>query len=242
MDDDALRMKEAFLEAYPRYVVRILNERGIELTELVADAIVDGSSTLDGLLQRLVDTPMDEQRHSPLELFRESLRPVDRALALSGVPAPAIDEAHRRLHSWDVYTLCPGSSQALGPSAHDAHLRWGIGKAMAVGAFTRRTAPDRPMVALLCREGDREHLDGSLLAAGYRSVDGVEDGAVLALVDIDVNSDVVSEMVGLGIRVIAYGDQVTDISTVGLRAAGVWKVVPRSTVLTSIGAIVPIIG
>ncbi|MCZ7532329.1 MAG: hypothetical protein M5U23_02780 [Acidimicrobiia bacterium] len=242
MDDDALQMKEAFVEAYPQYVVRILNERGIELTELVADAIVDGSSTLDGLLQSLVDTPLDQQRNSPLELFRESLRPVDRALAISGVPRPPIDEAHRSLHPWDIYALCPGSSQALGDSAHDAHLRWGIRKAMTFGAFSQPVVPDLPAVVLLCREDDREHLAGSLREAGYRSIDGTEDRVVFALVDIDVEPDVMSEMLESRVRIVAYGDEVTDLTTVELKAAGVWKVVTRSTVLTSLETIVPMIG
>lgn len=242
MDDDASALREAFVSAYPRYVARILTERGIGMNELVADAIVDGSSVLDGLLEELVVTPLDEQRRSPLELFRESLRPVDRALALSGIPRPPIDDTHRRLHPWDVYALCPGSSKALGESAHDAHLRWGIGKAMILGAFSQRVAPDRPAVALLCRQGDREHLDDSLREAGYRRVDSVEDGVVFALVDIDVDLDVVLEVMAFGVRVVAYGDEVNDLMIVGLKAAGAWKVVPRSTVLTSLEMIVPTIG
>ncbi len=244
MDDDSLALKEAFVVAYPRYVARILTERGIEVSELIADAIVDGTSVLDGLLGKLIDTPLHEQRHSPLELFRESLRPVDLALATSGVPRPAIDGARRELHPWDAYVLCPGSSTVLGASAHDAHLRWGIRKAMVAGAYSQQVVPDRPAVALLCREDDREHLGASLREAGYRPTNSVEDGSVFALVDIDIDSDSdgVSAAMESGVRVIAYGDQVTDLTTTGLRAAGVWKVIPRSTVLTRLGTIVPIIG
>lgn len=241
MDDEARALKEAFVAAYPRYVARILIERGVEVSELIADAIVDGTAALDGLLAQLIDTPMTEQRHSPLELFRESLRPVDLALAASGVPRPTIDGAQRRLHPWDAYALCPGSSQALGESAHDAHLCWGIRKAMVVGAFSQQVAPDRPMVALLCREDDRDHLSVSLRAAGYRPTDGMEDELVFALVDVDNKPDVVSGLVESGVRVVAYGDQITDMTTIGLKASGVWKIVPRSSVLTRLDTIVPII-
>ncbi len=242
MDVDARALREAFVVAYPLYVARILAERGIEMSELVADAVVDGVSVLDGLLAQLADTPFHEQRHSPLELFRESLRPVDRALALSGVPSPTIDDAHRSFHSWDIYDLCPGSSKALGPEAHDAHLRWGVSKALAFGEFPQGVVPEPPAVGLLCRSDDREHLGNSLRQAGYRPTGTVEEGLAFALVDLDGNPDVVAEMLESGVRVIAYGDEITDLTAIGLRAAGVWKIVRRSTVLTSLHTVVPVLG
>lgn len=246
MDDEAGALKDAFVVAYPQYVARLLVERGIEIGEVLADAIVEGTAVLDGLLTTLLDTPPLQQRHSPLELFREALRPVDRALTTIGAPRPAVDGDQRRLHPWDGYALSPGSSQVLGTAAHDAHLSWGIRKAMMVGALSSPVPPDQLVVALLCRKEDRDQLTVALRAAGYRTSAEVGEDTTFALVDVDhvdrgTGSDAVQELVRSGVRVVAYGDQITDLVSIGLQASGVWKVVSRSAVLADLSLIVPIV-
>lgn len=243
MDDEARALRDAFVAAYPQYVARLLVERGIEINELLADAIVEGTAVLDGLLTTLLATPPRKQRHSPLELFREALRPVDRALTTIGAPRPADDGVQRRLHPWDGYGLSPGSSQVLGPAAHDAHLSWGIRKAMMVGAWSSPEPPDRPVAVLLCREGDRDQLAVALRAAGYGVSLEVGEGMAYALVDLDerTGSDAVQDLVRSGVRVVAYGDHITDLVSMGLQASGVWKVVARSAVLADLSLIVPMV-
>ena len=142
MPNDRSEIHIAFVDAYPTYVATVLSARGIGVDEILADAIVEGTQVLDGLLTSFDRTPITEQRTSPLELFREALRPVDRALGLVGAPEAVDVPAHHA--AWDRYGLVPGSSQVLGEEAHAAHLRWGVEKARAMAPLVNRSdAADR---------------------------------------------------------------------------------------------------
>jgi len=235
-------LREAFVEAYPLYVASVLHARGIVVDELIADAVVEGASVLDGLLATLESTPTMDQRHSPLELFREALRPIDRALATNGVPIPT-DVKPRTLHPWDAYALSPGSSQMLGERAHEAHLRWGVAKAHALGAFDEQARPLRPGVAVLCDPDDAEAIGRNLDSIGYRWVDSLEDEPLVALIDSSIEGarEAMSAARRSGCRVVAYGP-VTDIEAVGLTAAGVWKTVTKQAVVDDLETVLPMIG
>jgi hypothetical protein len=235
--DDSIR--EAFVEAYPTYVASRLHERGVEVDAFVADAIVEGVSLLDRLLARLEAMPPEDQRQSPLELFREALRPVGQALATAGVPPPPVAARLAQL-PWDVYDLAPGSSQVLGDRARDAHLRWGVTKALHLGAFSESRTTRRPAVLVLCPQADVPLIGASLDELGYRWAESIDDQPVVALVDMGMPDAgaAVRDAVGSGMRVVAYGD-IDDIQAVGLRAAGAWKVVRRTTVTFDLGSVLP---
>lgn len=234
-------LHDAFIEAYPRYVATVLRQQGVDIDELVADAIVEGVSVLDGLLTRFARVPLIEQSSSPLELFAESLRPIGKALDTAGIQ-PRSATAGLNLHPWDVHGLVPGSSKVLGDRAHSAHLAWGVSKAHALGAFDASSRPIRPGVLVLCRQDDARALDDSIALAGYRWVDSPHDGAVVAIIDdrVDGSDAAVAEAVATGHRVVVYGD-IDDIRRVGLAAAGVWRTVSRSQILHDLEAVIPLI-
>lgn len=234
-------LHEALVEAYPRYVAAVLYQNGIEVDEFLGDAIVEGVAVLDGLLTRFEDVPPSGQMYSPLELFAEALRPVGRALDIAGI-IPKAATAGLALHPWDVHGLVPGSSKVLGDRAHNAHLAWGISKAHALGALSGDNRPAAPGALVLCRSQDVGALEAGLVAAGYRWVDTPHDGAVVALVDVEVpDSDAaVAEAIATGHRVVAYGE-IDDLRTVGLSAAGVWKTASRAQVLDELATLLPAI-
>ena len=156
---------------------------------------------------------------------------MDRALALRGIELPGGEPLG--LAAWDRYHLSPGSSQVLGQAAHDAHLRWAVGKAQAIAPLV-----NRPGVAVL------PHADQSVLeavrAAGFRPTADLDDATVV-LVDADdpAADDALAVAVSTGLRVIAFGDTVDDLSQTGLTAAGVDRVVSRATLLASPREVLP---
>ena len=225
-------LREALVAAYPPYVATVLADRGIEMDELTADAVVEGASVLDGLLTTFEATPYPDQRVSPLELFREALRPIDRALGLRGINPP--ETKTLGVAAWDRYQLSPGSSQVLGPEAHEAHLRWAVGKARAIAPLV-----NRPGAVLLptAAEGD---VAEAIATAGYRLVPDLAS-AVVAVVDLDLpgSEDAIAASVDAELHAVAIGDVVDDLTRVGLRAAGVARVVDRTELVTTPGEVLP---
>ena len=173
MDDQPMSLRTALVAAYPPYVAGWAQSHGVEVDDVVADAVVEGTSVLDGLLSTFEATPPEDQRQSPLELFREALRPVDRALRTLGIPFPR-DGGAIRLATWDDYGLSPGSSQVLGPEAHEAHLRWGVQR---VALMTR--------TGVLLVGDSTGRLRVAVELAGYRQGG---PGDRIAVVDVD-NAD-----------------------------------------------------
>jgi hypothetical protein len=254
MQRDNSELRAAFCEAYPLYVAGVLVGRAVTVDDLIADAIVEGAAILGNLLTDLEGTNPADQRSSPLELFREALRPVDAALATNGVPVPPVDLGHVQVHPWDRYQLSPGSPQLLGERAYDAHVRWGVAKAMAFGALVSPTATEhveggtrrieRPRIRVIGSEADTAHFVGSLAELGYQLVDAGNDRSVVTLVDIDHGeaAKVISDTVATHGRVVVYGDAIDDLQAMAFSAAGVWKVVPRSDILTRLDTVLPAIG
>ena len=205
---------------YPRYVARVLEERGIGMDEVLADAIVEGTSVLDGLLTTLDRTPALEQRTSPLELFREALRPVDHALSVIGVPQGSAGGRPASL-AWDRYDLAPGSSQVLGSDVHEAHMRWAITKAQAIAPMV-----SRPTAQVVAAPADRDRVAAAVEALGYT----VEPEGSVLVIDADLpsaNDTIAAAVAGdsPARRVVAYGRSVDDLRDMALRALGAHVVV-----------------
>ncbi|MGI9585108.1 MAG: hypothetical protein ACR2N7_05910 [Acidimicrobiia bacterium] len=236
MDEATSQLRTALVSVYPTYVARTLNDLGVEMDDVFADAIVEGVSVLDGLLSSFVEQPLERQRHSPLELFGEALRPIDRTLAMSGVPSPVRGSP---VPSWDRYGIAPGSSQVLGPEVHAAHLRWGAEKAVALGAVVLS-----PALYVLCQPADRDDIGAAASEAGYRPV-GVEsaDAAAVVLVDAsldDANASI-THAVAAGKFVVVYKSGLDDLEAVSFRAVGADRVVDRSVLLADFSSLVPIV-
>lgn len=225
-------LREALVAAYPGYVAAVLAERGIDMDELTADAVVEGASVLDGLLTTFQATPYPDQRVSPLELFREALRPIDRALDLRGIDPPQSEALG--VAAWDRYQLSPGSSQVLGSEAHEAHLRWAVGKARAIAPLV-----NRPGAVVLPAAEDADVAE-AVAAAGYRLVQGL-DAAVVAVIDRDLpGSDSAMRAALEGqVHTVVIGDVIDDLDRVGLKAAGVAAVATRAEITATPGEVLP---
>ncbi len=237
MDGEPRTLRSTFVEAYPRYVARLLTGRSVEMVEVVADAVVEGTSVLDELLKTLEATPFQMQRQSPLELFREALRPVGRALDTVGIQLPGVP-AGSAFTAWDTYGLSPASSAELGPEAYEAHLRWGVSKARAMSAPP--SPPQRPPVAVWCAAQDRRMIEEQVASAGY-VVSDRHGQASLAIVDVDTDvfeDDLAAAMQSAG-RTIVYGSAIDDLQQTALRARGVWKIVDRQQILSDLSAVLP---
>jgi len=236
MSEEPIGIRVAFVAAYPRYVAEVLTERGIEIEPVIADGIVIGTGVLDGLLASLEALTPGLAERSPLELFREALRPVDHALGVAGIEPPSIDGYQREVLPWDRYAMSPGSSQQLGSEANEAHLRWGLSKAEAFAA--------QPRAGLRCLDADAPRLLSQLDALGYRvlrlpSAESVSIG----LVDIDGgDSDaVISGLAAAGVLTIAFGVNPDDIEQIRFKALGATVVVPKESLLKDLAPHIPAI-
>lgn len=234
-------LHESFVEAYPTYVARTLESMGITVDEVIADAIVEGAAVLDGMLTTLDRLEPIDQRHSPLELFREALRPVDRALAMGGIPPP--DPSRGRSAAWggatwDRYALAPGSSQMLGHRAHEAHVRWGLAKASALAPMVNRP------YARIVASGDRfEALSSAVTGLGYRTASFDDGPPSVAIIEASVpgSHDAIRRAVIEGAHVVAFGDAIDDLEGAGLRALGAALVVTTNALLRDPHAHLPTI-
>ncbi len=238
MAGEAATLRVTFVKAYPTYVASLLVARGIEVDDVIADAVVEGTSVLDGLLAGLEGTPSGLQHQSPLELFREALGPVDRALRTTGVPPGMAEPGSVSLVAWDTYMLSPASSAALGPEAHDAHLRWGVSKARDMGAIV--STARRPAVVVTCTTHDRQVIEEQITSSGYVVANNASD-ASFALIDTDADtaSADIAYALDMGRRTIVFGDRLDDLERQALRARGVWRIVSRDQALTGLGAVLP---
>jgi len=236
MQEHPVGIREAFVAAYPQYVAAILTERGIEMDSVIADGIVIGTGVLDGLLASLEAMTPGLASRSPLELFREALRPVDRALDVAGVEPPHIEPNQRQLLPWDRYALSPGSSLVLGPTAHEAHIRWGIAKAQAFAA--------QPMAGLRCFDVDARLFLSQLEALGYRvlRLPSTEDVSV-GLVDIDEGDvdPIISDLATAGAFVVAFGADPNDTEQIRYKALGATAVVTKQALLDDLARHIPAI-
>jgi len=239
---DQESIRRSFVDAYPRYVASILASRGIEVDDVLADAIVEGASVLDGLLATLEATALIDQSSSPLELFREALRPIDRALALVGAPLPPPGSGAVRIAPWDRYALSPGSSQVLGQSAKEAHIAWGLGKAQAVARYVDST--QGPTIGLLCTAGDLPALVAEAEALHYRTTVLPSDtGISVAVVCADEpDAEGAVRMMSQRARVVVYGRSIDDLDQARFAALGASFVVDAGRLFGRLSEYVPVIG
>lgn len=229
-------IRSTFVASYPRYVASLLSERGVQVDQIIADGIVEGVAVLDGLLTSLERTAPALQRHSPLELFREALRPVGHALDVSGVSPPARDDQQRSLISWDRYALSPASPQLLGVEAYESHLRWGVAKARAL--------VQTPTVGLLCSEADAEMLISEISTVGYGVLRlPAREPVSVAVVDIahSLADDTIRALAAAGSRVIAFGLDPDDMVEVRTRALGAHAIVSRTAFFSDVSTYLPTI-
>ncbi len=239
MKQDDGELRKAFVEAYPTYVAEAVGALGVQMDAVLADAVIDGVGVLDGLMSHLQETPVLEQRSSPLEIFREALRPIDRALNMLDVPLPSGNPSTRSFAPWDRYGLAPGSSLVLGEAAHEAHLRWGLTKAAAMAASVDTTAG--PALGIFGSLGDREEIVPQAERSSYRTIVLPSDQAVsfvLASADEPGVEGIVRSMAGRS-KVVVFGRQITDLDQIRFMSLGASLTVDRRLVMEDLTAVLP---
>jgi hypothetical protein len=241
MQSETDDVRRSFVDAYPRYVASLLTSRGVEVDDVLADAIVEGAAVLDGLLATLESIDPVHQASSPLELFREALRPIDRALTLLGVPPPQPGSGATRVAPWDRYALSPGSSQVLGARAQEAHIAWGLRKAQALARHHDPT--QAPAIALLVPERDVAGLVAEAEAAHYRTVilPSVRDFAVAVVCADEVDAVSTIREASKRARVIVYGRSVDDLDQIRLTSLGATSVLDAGALLGRLAEHLPAI-
>jgi len=236
MVPEAQRLHTALVSVFPAYTTEVFVDRGYPLDRRSVEAIERATAMLDTELAAVLDLPYDEQRRSPLEVFRTALALVAESLVEDGVmSATPADERNGS----DPHGLAPGSSSALGTDAHNAHMAWGVAKAAAfTGVRSGTPAPS----ALIVVTPDRDEREAIIAAARERGlscraernpasvVAAIEGRTILAAaVDLSHRSarEIISRLTMSGVATVVYGDGIDDLTTTGLMAQGVRTVVGR---------------
>lgn len=250
MVPEAQRLHAAFVSALPAYLTELFTERGYPADRASVESIERATALLDAELGSELELAFREQRRSPLEIVRWVLAIPSNALAEAGVSPSGVAGPVNEI---DPYELAPGSSSALGPEAHEAHLRWGIAKATELtnGVVS---APARPVVLVMsANRADREQLTASVESRGMLSAAARNPGAlvsaierrsvVLAVVDLSHRSarEAIARLTEATIATIVYGDSIDDLMETALRAQGVRDVVDRRRLLADPPAFLPLI-
>ena len=227
-------LRRELVGAFEGYVGDRLAELGIAPPAALAGAVADGAAWLDRSLHDLFALPASLQRRAPLELFQEALAPPTAALEAAGVSPVRRDAAAVAALPGDLYDLAPASSQVLGETVWEAHLRWGAAKAAAMASG----APSRPVAGLFGRDlMDRSRIESAADAAGYALVVWVDVAAVaaprrpvLAFVDLThPEADAAIEILSAsGVSVVAYGPHVDDLALARAGTLGAADALPRS--------------
>ncbi|MEA3510309.1 MAG: hypothetical protein U9R51_02635 [Actinomycetota bacterium] len=236
MVPEAQRLHSTLVSAFPAYVTGVFAERGYPLNRTTALAIEEATAFLDVELAVVLDQEYREQRRSPLELFRAALEMLAATLTDAAVSPAATEPSTAEI---DTYRLAPGSSSALGPEAHEAHLAWGAAKASAFLA-ERSDTPSEPAILLMAADrGEQDALVPLLKSPGMRCMAArnpaavaraIEQWAVVsAFVDFSHRSvgDAITRLVEANVPTVVYGDDVDDLVETGLRAQGVRAVIAR---------------
>ncbi|MGI9666772.1 MAG: hypothetical protein ACR2N2_06675, partial [Acidimicrobiia bacterium] len=135
----------------------------------------------------------------------------------------------------------PGSSQVLGGPAHEAHMRWALEKASALGPMVTSSMATGPAIVLVVNDHDRSQLRKAVRDLGYR-LDGGEPAVVIVDADLDGGREAIAGWASANnrpSRIIAFGRSLDDLSTTALKALGADLVVPGDRLLADTHEFLP---
>lgn len=250
MVPEAQRLHSTLVSAFPAYVTAVFTERGYPLNRTMAVAIEEATAFLDVELAVVLEQEYQQQRRSPLELFRAALEMLAPTLAGAGMSRAATGLSTAE---GDTYGLAPGSSSVLGSEAHDAHLAWGAAKAAAFVAGRSTTPREQAILLMAADRGEQDVLLPLLGSPGVECLaarnpaaiaTAIEQRAVLiAFVNFAHRSarSAVTRLVEADVPTIVYGDGIDDLTETGLLAQGIRAVIERDVFLADPGRFVPVI-
>ena len=242
MVPEAQRLHSTLVSAFPSYVTAVYTERGYPLNRTSAVAIEEATLFLDSGLAVLLEQEFPEQRRSPLEVFRAALGILASTLADDGVASATAESS---MVNGDAYGLAPGSSSALGPEAHEAHLAWGRAKASAFMSERPSTLAAPAILLLAADRGDRGDLVPLLQSPGVACIAARNPGAVvsalerarilIAYIDLAHRSarEAVGHLIEAGVPTVVYGDDIDDLIEMGLLSQGVRTVIRRDAFIAN---------
>ncbi len=250
---EADRLREAVVSAFPGYVWGRLNELGVVAGSTVSGAVTSGVEELKHSLADLLVQPEADQSRSPLELVREATLPLTEALASLGLRPPSRDPFLIDIYPEDIYDLYPASSQSLGEEVWRLHLEWGKAKARSVAGVVPapQAVPSLPAVALFgTPPEERDPIAAAVEAAGYRvalwrnpaaleQADSLQP--VLVVVDLrhPHAHEAIRNLAGKGVRVVAAGPDVDDLTIPGIMALGAEEAIVSERLVARIDNLLP---
>ncbi len=240
MDAFSSALHSAFVGAFGQYLKGILEERGLPA---ISDQIVtEAGYWLDSNLAVLLELPYPEQRRSPLEIVQEAVAGPTTALAKMEVKAPLRDPVSVAALPGDIYGIAPASSAALGETAFEAHLAWGIAKARVLAPLV--SGRGRRVALLTGDLMDRSRFEAAVHDAGLQLEPWIpepEHRPVVAFVDLThPDSDrAIEALATAGVRTIAFGPHVDEDAMARAGLLGADVVLTRSQLFRSIGDHLP---
>lgn len=145
----ATALHEAAVEAAPLWVRRavatVASRQGLDLEgaePLIVDAGQRAARFVDARLGELLATDIDQQRSTPLSVFRDAARfPVEVLHQLGAAEVQRVD-VERWAAPNDPFAVTPGNLSDVGDEVHRAGIVWGAAKA-AVHLGRRRAEGQR---------------------------------------------------------------------------------------------------
>jgi hypothetical protein len=139
VDEYATALYESVVAAVPgwieRSVAHVVGATGTAcdagVAEAAAGAGVQAQSEVGPELLSLLETDIDDQRTTPLNIVRAAVPHATAVLEAAGIPPVQRDETRRRLFPDDLYDLSPASLGEIDAGLTEPGLIWGAQKAMA---------------------------------------------------------------------------------------------------------------
>lgn len=127
----------AAVTATPAWVARcvrhVSDQQGLNWGKHVEPALRDAAERatdfVDERLRELVDTDIDRQKSTPLEIFREAVRFPVEVLHTMGAGSVHRGDMARWAFPNDPFGITPGNLSDIGPEVHEAGILWGASKA-----------------------------------------------------------------------------------------------------------------
>lgn len=248
-------MIEAFVAAFPGYIVARLAALRVTPGESVAAAVHRATTQLESELRELLTRPADAQTESPLELVRRATVPVSEALEEMGVRPIDRDDWDSEVHPDDRFGLYPATSLDLGEEAWHRHLDWGKEKAKAVaGVVPASEAPPQPVAPAVVLfgvpVGERDELAEAIATRGFRVLiwrnpaalaDAATARPVVAFVHLEHPEAplAIRRLESDGTKVVAVGPRVDDLTMPGLLALGADEVLESGHLLARLDRLLP---
>jgi hypothetical protein len=181
----------------------------------------------------LLETDIDAQWTSPLEVVRLVVGPATDELQALGAPPVPRDAQSAELHPDDIYDLTPSAFAEIHPSLHQLGLAWGAAKAH-VHLRRHRPAPAEspPVVVVFAPDlGDRSRFDAydvtHVRSAGMLAEVALNHEPDLVIVDLDRAPDPAAFRVD-NAHVVGFGSHVATDRQEMAQDAGYDAVMARS--------------